>query len=270
MFNRLSLALLALVSFNAAAEVSPPILTSPNFELPYACAYKFSGTTSPDAIPSRAIEFERSSAVADPVLVSAPGIVRIVRDLGYGSMGRYIVVDHGGGWSTTYSNLARADVRANQVVDGGQQIGMIGRLGDAQTTYLHYMQSKNGFPEIIRFNGSWATYYGTRDYTSTTNCGSAGAVTAQVEVGTQYGFVWVRNSPYLRAQPFGELFQGSRITVECQITGGNYLALANDAPSPNGSELWYRVKFNGQAGYVPAPQVKLATGAKAALCPAIL
>lgn len=266
MVTRISLALLALASFNAAAQSQPPVLTSPNFEHPFACAYKFTGITSRDAKPNLAIEFERSSAVTDPVLVSAPGIVRTVRDLGYGSLGRYIVVDHGGGWSTTYSNLARVDVRANQVVVGGQRLGVIGRLGDVETTYLHYMQSRNGFPEIIRFNGQWATYYGASQYTSTTNCGTEGPVQGVVELGTQVGFVWVRNDPYLRALPFGELFQGSRVTVECQVTGGNYLALPNDAPSPYGSELWYRVNFAGRSGYVPAPQVKLSYGSKAALC----
>ena len=100
-----------------------------------------------------------------------------------------------------------------------------------------------------------------------TNCGTTGAVPGNIDLGAgNTGFVWVRNDTWMRAQPIGELFQSAPITVQCQVTGGNYLATANDTPSPNGSELWYRIKFNGQTGYVPAPQVKLAIGAKAAIC----
>lgn len=37
--------------------------------------------------------------------------------------GRYVIIDHGGGWHSLYSNLARIDVHAGQRISRGATIG---------------------------------------------------------------------------------------------------------------------------------------------------
>ena len=265
----LSLAVLALASLTAAAQ--PPSAvnpTPPNFQLPYACAYTYSGFTDATGAPSALIQFERNSPVADVLRASAAGIVREVRNQSdVGGVSGSIVIDHGQGWSTTYVNAGNIKVRKNQTVQSGEALGTIGRLGHPSNAHLQYMQSRFGFPVKASFNGKPALYFGERDYLSVNGCGTAGPVQGVVRLDARVQSTPVRVAAGPRAQVLGDIASNTRVNVLCQIVGGNYLLDATDRPSPNGSELWYRIDFNGRKGHVPAPQIQLTRGAAAEICP---
>lgn len=272
MFRRISLSALALASFAAAAQSpSSASNTMPDFRLPYSCAYTYNGFTDAQGTPKALIQFERNSAVADTLRASAAGIVREVRGSdNVGGVNGSIVIDHGRGWTTTYVNAGNIQVRRNQRVQAGQALGTIGRLGHPGHAHLRYMQSRFGFPVKARFNGMPALYFGEREYLSLNGCGNGGPVPGIVHLDARVSSTPVRIWSAPRAEVLGEIANHTRVNVLCQIVGGNYLLDASDRPSPDGSELWYRIDFNGRKGHVPAPMIQLGRNAAPEICPEAL
>ncbi|MDQ4094952.1 MAG: peptidoglycan DD-metalloendopeptidase family protein [Actinomycetota bacterium] len=62
---------------------------------------------------------------------------------GYGNV---VVVDHGGGISTTYNHLSGYSVSSGQVVSRGAQIGAVGCTGYCTGPHLHFEVRVNGAP----------------------------------------------------------------------------------------------------------------------------
>ncbi|MBQ2248033.1 MAG: M23 family metallopeptidase [Tidjanibacter sp.] len=58
--------------------------------------------------------------------------------------GRYILIDHGGGYETQYSHLSRIDVKKGQKVRRGDIIGLTGNSGLSLSPHLHYEVLFNG------------------------------------------------------------------------------------------------------------------------------
>ena len=265
MLVRTALSLLVLASFGASAQSAAPAShTAPDFALPYSCAYTLSGTTSADTRPSRAIEFERISEVPAAAVASAGGYVREVRDDGHN---RYVVIDHGRGWTTTYANLTRVEVRKHQRVEAGQRLGQIAYLGRSLISHLSYMQSHGGQAVTATFNGKPAKYFGQQDYTSRNGCGQPGTVFAQAGKGIagERGVVTVHAGVSKLSDGIGEFFIPARVEVQCQVVGGNSLAYSG-LPAPIGADLWYQVNYFGEKGYVPADSVTLPRGVAPAMC----
>ena len=67
--------------------------------------------------------------LGDPVVASASGTVDVVRDLGGTSYGRYVRINHGGGWTTYYAHLNGFNVSVGQSVGYGRVIGWVGSTG---------------------------------------------------------------------------------------------------------------------------------------------
>ena len=61
-----------------------------------------------------------------------------------GSYGRYVVVDHGGGYSTLYAHLNQIVATVGQVVDQGDLLGYVGGSGNVTGPHLHYEERLNG------------------------------------------------------------------------------------------------------------------------------
>ncbi len=89
-----------------------------------------------------------------PVLASAPGKVRAMRDgvqdrliathediaaLKGLDCGNAVVIDHGGGWETQYCHLKRGSVRvrSGDTVASGAPLGLVGYSGKAQFAHVH-------------------------------------------------------------------------------------------------------------------------------------
>ncbi|GLZ77238.1 peptidase M23 [Actinorhabdospora filicis] len=155
----------------ASAQADASTLAAPNHKLPFPCGQVWSGQTRSNHSPANAIDFNRANDEGDVVAASAPGTVTTVRDLGGTSYGRYVVIDHGGGYSSLYAHLQSWTVSVGDRVDYGTRIGYVGTTGGSTGPHLHYEQRTNGSSVRISFQGSAALYWGTRDYTSGNECG---------------------------------------------------------------------------------------------------
>jgi Peptidase family M23 len=111
----------------------------PDFETPFPCSQRWTGSTRPTHSPSpRAIDFNRRGDLGDLVLASAPGVVSRAVNLGNRSYGRFVQVDHGGGESSLYAHLSATWVKAGQRVDQGAVLGRVGATGSATGPHLHF------------------------------------------------------------------------------------------------------------------------------------
>ncbi|MBI9053250.1 MAG: peptidoglycan DD-metalloendopeptidase family protein [Bacteroidales bacterium] len=81
-----------------------------------------------------------------PIYATADGLVRKVKQnhvegKGYG---KYIIIDHEGGYSTLYSMLSEYNVKEGQEVKQGDVIGLVGSTGRSTGPHLHYEVKKDG------------------------------------------------------------------------------------------------------------------------------
>ena len=81
-----------------------------------------------------------------PIVASAAG--RVVQRRVYGGYGKFIEIDHGGGWRTRYAHLNnfKSGVTRGTSVRQGQVIGYIGSTGRSTGPHLHFEIRKNGTP----------------------------------------------------------------------------------------------------------------------------
>lgn len=169
--------LVAAVCTTLAATLvgAPPAHGAPVFKAPFPCGQRW--TYDHHSTESRlALDFIRSDGGATagvPVLATAAG--RASRRYEAGGAGNYVIIDHGGGWTTYYFHLAAYSVPDGAVVAQGQQIGTTGRTGNATGPHIHYEQLFNGVGQTIVINGgSLAPYPGVyyqKYLTSDNNCG---------------------------------------------------------------------------------------------------
>jgi murein DD-endopeptidase MepM/ murein hydrolase activator NlpD len=93
-------------------------------------------------------EFHQGLDIAAPtgttVTAAAGGTVILAQ--WYGGYGNYILIDHGGGYSTGYGHLSAIYVSANQAVARGQAIGAVGSTGQSTGPHLHFEIRINGKP----------------------------------------------------------------------------------------------------------------------------
>jgi len=89
----------------------------------------------------RAIDIAVSTGT--PVFATEAGTVRAVRNLGNSSFGRYIEIRHDNGAISLYAHLSRQDVRVDQRVTRGQQIGLSGNSGNSTGPHLHFELSNS-------------------------------------------------------------------------------------------------------------------------------
>ena len=116
----------------------------PDFEMPFACGDSWTGTSRSSHSPSSlSIDWNRTNDLGAIMVAAAPGVVTTVADLGSRSYGRYIVVDHGNGWSTLYAHLLSQWVTTGQSVDQGQIIGQVGSTGGSTGPHLHFEERYN-------------------------------------------------------------------------------------------------------------------------------
>ena len=71
-----------------------------------------------------------------PVVAAASGIVRLAAPLFL--TGNTVIIDHGGGLTTTYAHLSRMDVAVGRRVKQGEEIGAVGATGRATGPNLHW------------------------------------------------------------------------------------------------------------------------------------
>jgi len=58
--------------------------------------------------------------------------------------GKYVIIDHGFGYMSTYAHLSNFNVRVGQKVQRGDIIGFVGSTGTSVANHLHYEIKLNG------------------------------------------------------------------------------------------------------------------------------
>jgi murein DD-endopeptidase MepM/ murein hydrolase activator NlpD len=79
-----------------------------------------------------------------PVEAAAEG--QVIYAGHYYSYGKFVVIDHGYGYTTAYGHLNAYTVRQGQYVTKGQVIGEVGSTGRSTAPHLHYEVRVNGRP----------------------------------------------------------------------------------------------------------------------------
>jgi murein DD-endopeptidase MepM/ murein hydrolase activator NlpD len=76
--------------------------------------------------------------------VHAAGDGQVIYAGYYSGYGKFVVIDHGFGYTTAYGHLHAYNVREGQYVTKGQSIAQVGSTGRATGCHLHYEVRVNG------------------------------------------------------------------------------------------------------------------------------
>ncbi|WP_433387193.1 peptidoglycan DD-metalloendopeptidase family protein [Micromonospora sp. KLBMP9576] len=230
-----------------------PAMAAPTFKVPFPCGQSWSGQTRTGHSPARAVDFNRTDDLGDPVVASAPGTVDRVTDLGGTSYGKYVRINHGGGYSTYYAHLNGFNVSVGQSVGYGKVIGWVGSTGGSTGPHLHYEQRLDGADIQVRFNGALAYYWGTKSYSSDNGCSGSG--TGSGTVNTSGTPLTVRTGPGTGYATAGTVADGAQVTIQCQTSGTSVTGTYGT------STIWDRIgsgRFiadayvhTGYDGYIP-------------------
>ena len=143
-------------------QSSSALSVRPSFEVPYRCGSRTWGQTRSNHVPRRALDF--GLAYGSRVDASAGGTISY-GNRGSSSYGKYLVINHGNGWSTLYAHLS-SPIRTSGRVNKGDPIGWSGSTGNSSGPHLHYEQRLNGSAVSIVFSsGPSPAYYGIKTYT---------------------------------------------------------------------------------------------------------
>jgi murein DD-endopeptidase MepM/ murein hydrolase activator NlpD len=122
---------------------SPKVLNSYRVTQPFGCT----GVTAEPKLGT-CLHFHRGIDVGDgtcghPVIAARGGTVRYSGKLSNGE--QMVILNHGGGWGSSYSHLAVRAVSATQGVVAGTRLGSVGDTGFANGCHLHFAV-KSGLP----------------------------------------------------------------------------------------------------------------------------
>ncbi|HEU4965003.1 MAG TPA: peptidoglycan DD-metalloendopeptidase family protein [Bacilli bacterium] len=188
---------------------------APSFQMPFPCGQVWEGQTRTNHSPANAIDLNRTDDFGDKVVAAAAGTVVTVANLGDTSYGRYVVIDHGGGWKTYYAHLSSFAVSKGQWIAKGDKVGNVGSSGGSTGPHLHFEERYNGVAQKVVWNGSQAYYWGSRSYTSHNTCGSNATGT----VNTAGADLNIRSGPGTGYSIVGQVSDGQKVTIYCQAHG---------------------------------------------------
>ncbi|HEY0602090.1 MAG TPA: M23 family metallopeptidase [Herpetosiphonaceae bacterium] len=147
-----------------------PAMAAPVMRMPFLCGQTWIASTRSGHSPQLAVDFNRDNDLGDAVIASAGGTVTTVANLGSVSYGRYIVIDHGGGWNTLYAHLSDVRVSQGQSVAMGQRIGSVGSTGNSSGPHLHYEQRIGTTPQRVVLGSTPVVYYNDSQPFTSHNC----------------------------------------------------------------------------------------------------
>jgi hypothetical protein len=156
---------------SVTAAIPTTAVAAPNFQVPFRCGVTVTAATFSGHSPPNSVDFQKSGITGMPVLASAGGTVSRVDNEGDDSYGRWIEIDHGGGYTTRYAHLSAQQVSQGQRVSLGQQIGKAGATGGVSGPHLHYEQRLNGTARKAVLNGRAVPYFAHTGFTSRNKCG---------------------------------------------------------------------------------------------------
>jgi hypothetical protein len=129
---------------SAARNTTVNPASGPDFELPFTCGQEWTGSSRAGHSPNYySIDFNAPGDLGKPVLATAPGVVITAKTLN-GSYGRYVVIDHGNGYSSLYGHMNAIVATVGQYVDQGDLVGYLGSSGNSTGPHLHFEERLNG------------------------------------------------------------------------------------------------------------------------------
>ncbi len=139
---------LVVVPDGVQPEAPPPVFVAPPPQIASLGSGKLLWPTS-GVITQYPIWYHMAYDIASPsmpgVAAADTGVVSVPPFMRYG-YGNYIIVDHGGGFSTLYGHLSEIYVKPGDRVARGQVIGRMGSTGRSTGTHLHFETRVNGTP----------------------------------------------------------------------------------------------------------------------------
>ena len=115
-----------------------------DYEMPFVCGQRWTGTTRSSHSPSRyGIDWNTPDDLGKPVVASMSGVVTKAVSL-RDSYGKYVVVDHGGGYSSLYAHMQSITTSVGTFLDQGDIIGRVGSTGGSTGPHLHFEERKDG------------------------------------------------------------------------------------------------------------------------------
>ena len=122
--------------------VSPS--TGVDYEMPFVCGQRWTGTTRSSHSPSRySVDWNTPNDLGKPALASMSGVVTKAVSL-RDSYGKYVVIDHGGGYSSLYAHMKSITTSVGTFVDQGDIVGHVGSTGGSTGPHLHFEERKDG------------------------------------------------------------------------------------------------------------------------------
>lgn len=176
------------VTAGVTAAIPTPAVAAPNFQVPFRCGVTVTAATFSGHSPANSVDFQKSGITGMPVLASAGGTVSRVDNEGDDSYGRWIEIDHGGGFTTRYAHLSAQQVSQGQRVSLGQQIGKAGATGGVSGPHLHYEQRQGGTTRKAVLDGRAVPYFGHTNFTSRNKCGGNSHTATEV-CGSGYSVI---------------------------------------------------------------------------------
>ena len=80
---------------------------------------------------------------------SRGGEVSVADSYDNSACGKYVRINHGGGWSTVYCHMSRVDVSVGEQLYRGEKIGEMGDTGHSTGPHVHFKIEYNGSPQWI-------------------------------------------------------------------------------------------------------------------------
>jgi hypothetical protein len=132
--------------------------TIPDFRAPFPCGETWTYSHHDQEV-RRALDFVDTAGGTNgaPALAAAWGLATQHDEPG--GAGNYIVIDHGGGWTTYYFHLQSFSVADGTFVERGQEVGLVGSTGASSGPHLHFEELRNGEGQDIWLDGQLLTPY---------------------------------------------------------------------------------------------------------------
>ena len=84
------------------------------------------------------IDISGPAVFGKPIVAANDGVVKLANNTTDGAYGRYVLIDHGGGFMTFYGHCDTIAVSVGQKVSKGQTIATVGNTGWSTGAHLHF------------------------------------------------------------------------------------------------------------------------------------
>ena len=88
------------------------------------------------------IDISGGGVYGSPIVAAEAGTVVVAAT--HWSYGNYVIVDHGGGYTTLYAHMSSIGCSVGDYVTKGQTIGYVGSTGESTGPHLHFEVRING------------------------------------------------------------------------------------------------------------------------------